>query len=152
MGRMEQSEYSGIRDQTAMTARQLLSILRLSQALARLRFSDYIAREDVDEAIRLTHASKSNLTDDNLSTTTHEFGSSRKNELGSWESYRRGNKCEDITSRIFRIIKDYTTLSHTDKVEVKMCEAMVLRKGFTVQQLQICIEEYKALDVIQINN
>lgn len=39
-------------DQTVMTARQLLSILRLSQALARLRFSDYVAREDVDEAIR----------------------------------------------------------------------------------------------------
>ena len=35
-------------DQTVMTARQLLSILRLSQALARLRFSDYVAREDVD--------------------------------------------------------------------------------------------------------
>ena len=39
-------------DQTVMTARQLLSILRLSQGLARLRFSDYVAREDVDEAIR----------------------------------------------------------------------------------------------------
>lgn len=39
-------------DQTVMTARQLLSILRLSQALARLRFSDYVAREDVDESIR----------------------------------------------------------------------------------------------------
>ena len=38
-------------DQTVMTARQLLSILRLSQGLARLRFSDYVAREDVDEAI-----------------------------------------------------------------------------------------------------
>lgn len=39
-------------DQTVITARQLLSILRLSQGLARLRFSDYVAREDVDEAIR----------------------------------------------------------------------------------------------------
>ena len=38
-------------DQTVMTARQLLSIMRLGQGLARLRFSDYVAREDVDEAI-----------------------------------------------------------------------------------------------------
>lgn len=149
--RMEESEYNGIRDQTAMTARQLLSILRLSQALARLRFSDYVAREDVDEAIRLTHASKSNLIDDNFNIR-REFGNSGKVELGSWNNYRHGNKFEDITSRIFRIIKDYTTLSHTDKVEVKMCEAMILRKGFTVQQLQSCIQEYKALDVIQLNN
>jgi hypothetical protein len=40
-------------DQTVMTARQLLSILRLSQALARLRFSETVSHEDVDEAIRL---------------------------------------------------------------------------------------------------
>jgi DNA replication licensing factor MCM7 len=40
-------------DQTVMTARQLLSILRLSQALARLRLSDTVSHEDVDEAIRL---------------------------------------------------------------------------------------------------
>lgn len=40
-------------DQTTMTARQLLSILRLSQALARLRLSRTVANQDVDEAIRL---------------------------------------------------------------------------------------------------
>jgi DNA replication licensing factor MCM7 len=41
-----------------MTARQLLSILRLSQALARVRLADAITEEDVDEAIRLTASSK----------------------------------------------------------------------------------------------
>jgi DNA replication licensing factor MCM7 len=51
-------------DQTVMTARQLLSILRLSQALSRLRFSDFVATEDVDEAIRITHSSKSSLLDE----------------------------------------------------------------------------------------
>merc|ERR1712025_867365 len=107
---MEEIEYNGVRDQTAMTARQLLSILRLSQALSRLRFSDYVAREDVDEAIRLTHAPKSNLIDDNINTG-HEFGSRTKVKLGPWDNYRGGHKFEDITSRIFRIIKDYTTLS-----------------------------------------
>jgi len=40
-------------DQTTMTARQLLSILRLSQALARLRLADVVTNQDVDEAIRL---------------------------------------------------------------------------------------------------
>jgi len=40
-------------DQAVMTARQLLSILRLSQALARLRLSSSISHEDVDEALRL---------------------------------------------------------------------------------------------------
>ena len=128
-GRRVQSKQN---DQTVMTARQLLSILRLSQALARLRFSDFVAREDVDEAIRLTHMSKASLLDD-----THD-------EKGA----KRG---EDIMSRIFNIIRDYSSSSNSKEVEIKLCEAMILRKGFTAQQLQACLEEYEALEVIQIN-
>ncbi|OEU17576.1 MCM-domain-containing protein [Fragilariopsis cylindrus CCMP1102] len=119
-------------DQTAMTARQLLSILRLGQALARLRFSDFVAREDVDEAIRLTHMSKATLSE--------ETGDDGK-------SVRR----EDVMSRIFNIIRDYSATSNTTTVELKLVEAMVIRKGFTVQQMQSCLEEYEALEVIQVN-
>jgi DNA replication licensing factor MCM7 len=124
-------------DQTVMTARQLLSILRLSQALARLRFSDYVAREDVDEAIRLTHMSKSSLLDED----NDPRGDSSKRKWGG----------EDVTSRIYNIIKDYAAASRSDEVEVKLAEAMVLRKGFTQQQLQHCLEEYQSLSVIQLN-
>jgi DNA replication licensing factor MCM7 len=123
-------------DQTVMTARQLLSILRLSQALARLRFSDLVAREDVDEAIRLTHMSKSSLLDEE-----DPRGGDTKRKWGG----------DDVTSRIFNIIKDYATASRSDKLEVKLCEAMVLRKGFTQQQLQHCLEEYQSLSILQIN-
>jgi len=119
-------------DQTAMTARQLLSILRLGQALARLRFSDFVAREDVDAAIRLTHMSKASLSEE-----TGEDG----------KSVRR----EDVMSRIFNIIRDYSATSNNKTVELKLAEAMVIRKGFTVQQLQSCLEEYEALEVLQVN-
>ena len=125
-------------DQTAMTARQLLSILRLSQALARLRFSDFVAREDVDEAIRLTHMSKASLLDEQggADGQTNPNGGPRK---------------EDITSRVFGIIRDYATASNVSSVDLKLCEAMILRKGFTVQQLQYTLEEYESLEIIQIN-
>ena len=56
-----------------------------------------------------------------------------------------------MTSRVFHIIKDYAAASRTDRVELKLCEAMVLRKGFTGQQLRVCLEEYEALDVVQRN-
>jgi DNA replication licensing factor MCM7 len=125
-------------DQTAMTVRQLLSILRLGQALARLRFSDYVAREDVDEAIRLTHMSKATLNEDS-STPGQE------NNQGNL------SQNQDITSRIYHIMKDYVTASRAKSIEVKLCEAMVLRKGFTTQQLQTCIEDYQELNVIQLN-
>jgi len=137
-------------DQTVMTARQLLSILRLGQALARLRFSDYVAREDVDEAIRLTHMSKSSLMDEfnGGSRGVSEVGADRSADGGTASG--RSNS-EDVMSRIFRITKDYATASRNNRVELKLCEAMVLRKGFTAQQLQTCLEEYQALGIIQLN-
>lgn len=126
----------GTSDQTVMTARQLLSILRLSQALARLRFSDFVAREDVDEAIRLTHQSKSSLNDESSET----------------DSYGKKRGGEDVMSRIFRILRDCAVVSNEKEVELQLAEAMVLRKGFTSQQLQACLEEYEALNVIHVNN
>ena len=132
--RMQKSDNRGLNnDQTVMTARQLLSILRLSQALARLRFSDYVAREDVDEAIRLTHMSKASLFDENNN--------------GS-QGMRGGG---DVISRIFHIIREYATASRQQRVEYSVCEAMVLRKGFTKEQLKSCIEEYQALDILSVN-
>jgi DNA replication licensing factor MCM7 len=53
---------------TYTTARTLLSILRLSQALARLRFQEDVIREDVDEAIRLMEASSRSLAERTRST------------------------------------------------------------------------------------
>jgi len=123
-------------DQTVMTARQLLSILRLSQALARLRFSDFVAREDVDEAIRLTHMSKASLLDQ------------PGNDIVGNGIRRVG---EDVVSRIFNILRDYAVISKSRRLEVRMCEAMVLRKGFTAEQLRRCLKEYEDLDVLQMN-
>lgn len=130
----QQDNHRSNGDQTVMTARQLLSILRLSQALARLRFSDFVAREDVDEAIRLTHQSKSSLMDE------ENGGDGNKKQRG-----------EDVMSRIYNILRDYANVSGKKEVELQLAEAMVLRKGFTTQQLQSCLEEYEALQVIQIN-
>ncbi len=44
---------SGSKNTISATPRQLESLIRLSEARARLRFSQYVEIEDVDEAIRL---------------------------------------------------------------------------------------------------
>jgi len=118
-------------EQTKMTARQLLSILRLSQSLARLRFSDYVAREDVDEAIRLTHASKASLMDEEVAD-----GKARS---------------EDVVSRIYGLIRDYRRSVGEDRVEKSVCESMATMKGFTSEQFQTTLEEYQALNILQVN-
>ncbi|KAK4764650.1 hypothetical protein SAY86_025740 [Trapa natans] len=66
------SAYSSIRQEEAKTnaphsyttVRTLLSILRISAALARLRFSSTVAQSDVDEALRLMQMSKFSLYSD----------------------------------------------------------------------------------------
>jgi DNA replication licensing factor MCM7 len=61
---MRREENQSAEEFTYTTARTLLSILRLSSALARLRFDQEVIQGDVDEAIRLIHSSKSSLIED----------------------------------------------------------------------------------------
>ena len=73
---------------TYTSARTLLGVLRLSQAHARLRFSDVVEHADVDEALRLMEVSKESLKDDD----------DRNHEMDRTDA-----------SRIFTIIKDMAT-------------------------------------------
>lgn len=118
---------SGVNDQAVMTPRQLLSILRLSQALARLRLAEEVSNEDVDEAIRLTHASKASLFDDGPSAQQ-----------------------EDSISAVFSIVRDFAAQHKTDMIDYAQVEAMTLKKGFTTAQLQQCLQEYQALGIVHV--
>lgn len=68
-----------------VSARTLLGVLRLAQALARLRYSDSVERGDVDEALRLIRVSKESLLDED----SKEHDGDRSN-----------------ISKIFRVIRD----------------------------------------------
>lgn len=76
------------------SARTLLGVLRLAQALARLRQSGIVEKPDVDEALRLMECSKESLLDD-------------------------GDKDVDMdrspVSRIFRLIKQMAGASQRPK-------------------------------------
>ena len=87
----------------------------------------------------LTHMSKSSLTEHDQEGSGEQGSTKRK-----WGG-------EDVTSRIFNIIRDYSTSSRSTRIELKLVEAMVLRKGFTDQQLKQCLEEYQSLHIIQMN-
>lgn len=117
-------------DQAAMTPRLLLSILRLSQALARLRLSSAVTHEDVDEAIRLTRSSKASLEDD---------------------GQKSGNRKEDDKSIIYSMIRDHASQRGSDTVEFAQIEAMVVKKGFSVHALQSCLLEYQSLGVLELD-
>ncbi|VDC06692.1 unnamed protein product [Peniophora sp. CBMAI 1063] len=71
------------------SVRTLLGVLRLSQALARLRFADTVLVHDVDEALRLMTVSKESLADEE-------------------EDEGRGADRSE-TSKIYRVIRDLLT-------------------------------------------
>jgi DNA replication licensing factor MCM7 len=105
--------------QHVMTARQLLSILRLSQALARLRLSERVSEEDITEAIRLVRESKASVQSDN------------------GKSFQSG----DRTSKIFDIIKQYVNKRGQNEIQMEIqmvvLEPMILSKGFTKDEFEV---------------
>ncbi|CAE7772386.1 MCM7 [Symbiodinium sp. KB8] len=112
-----------------LTARQLLSILRLAQAHARLRFSENVSEEDVDEAMRLLHRSKASILADAV-------------EEGA---------AEDVTSRIYNTIRDMALASKDGALRMSTVRDVATRKGFTPEQLRNCIEEYEELGIWQVS-
>ena len=111
--------------------RTLLGIVRLSQALARLRFSDQVVAEDVDEALRLIEVSKASLYTD-----------------------ERQQGDQSPSSKIYNLIRgmrDSGAAAVGDgsrgELSVKRVRERVVAKGFTEEQLQRAIEEYEMLDV-----
>ncbi|KAL6177055.1 hypothetical protein ACLB2K_053687 [Fragaria x ananassa] len=130
------SAYSAIRQEEAKsnaphsytTVRTLLSILRISAALARLRFSETVAQSDVDESLRLMQMSKFSLYSDD-----------------------RQRSGVDAISDIYSILRDEA--ARTNKLHVSYAHALnwISRKGYSEAQLKECLEEYAALNVWQIN-
>ncbi|MCO5606715.1 hypothetical protein L7F22_060905 [Adiantum nelumboides] len=128
--------YSALRQEEAQsaapysytTARTLLSILRISEALARLRFSNVVAQSDVDEALRLMQMSKFSLYSDER----------KKSGL-------------DAISDIYSIIRDEAARLNSLDVSYGHALNWISRKAYTEAQLKECLEEYAALNVWQID-
>lgn len=110
------------------TARTLLSILRLGQALARLRFSEEVAQSDIDEALRLMKMSKISLYNDDRSTTA---------------------RVDPITA-IYSAIRDYAIRTNTLEVDYAKCVELITPKGYSQEQLKACLDEYKGLNVFTV--
>lgn len=144
MRKQQKEDEAEDKNYTYVSARTLLGVLRLSQALARLRMSNIVDQSDVDEALRLMDVSKASLYE------------------------HRDNQGEDTTatSRIFRIVKDMASGAAArrrrraaeddyESEEEEMAElnlvdvrARVIAKGFTENQLIDTLTEYENMGVL----
>lgn len=116
---------------THTSPRTLLGVLRLAQALARLRFSGEVVSEDVDEALRLVEVSKASLYSDG-----------------------RGGGDQSVSTRIYnlvRALRDSGAAAVGDgsrgELSMRKIAERVVAKGFTQDQFVGVVEEYELLDV-----
>nr|AGH55745.1 MCM7B [Brachionus calyciflorus] len=117
-------------DATFTSARTLLGILRLSTALARLRLSNVVERDDVNEAIRLMEMSKESLKP-------------------RYESMQRPKSASD---QIFAIVREMAPLDGPKVVNYQEALEKCARKGFTPEMFNDCCKTYEELNVWLINN
>ncbi|KAJ9363450.1 MCM2/3/5 family-domain-containing protein [Paecilomyces variotii] len=133
--RNQQKKEDGTKKQFSHTTpRTLLGVIRLSQALARLRFSEEVVEEDVDEALRLIEVSKASLRNDG-----------------------QGGQDQSPTTKIYNLIRamrDSGAAAVGDgeegELSMKRIRERVLAKGFTEDQLVQTVDEYANMDVWQI--
>jgi DNA replication licensing factor MCM7 len=137
--------YVGMRDQqgrdekakkqfTHTSPRTLLGIVRLAQGLARLRFSEIVVQEDVDEALRLMDASKQSLYADQAGSRADTSPSSRIYNIV--RALADGGQCGVDDDDVFG-----------GELSIRKVQERVIAKGYTVDQFQKTIEEYTNLDV-----
>ncbi|KZF26816.1 putative DNA replication licensing factor Mcm7 [Xylona heveae TC161] len=132
--RQQQKRDEGSKKQyTHITPRTLLGIVRLSQALARLRFSASVATDDVDEALRLVEVSKSSLYHDTRATGDQSPSSKIYNLIRAMAD--SGAAAVEDGSR--------------GELSMRKVRERIVAKGFTEDQLVHAIDEYALLDVWQ---
>ncbi|KAH0789919.1 DNA replication licensing factor MCM7 [Histomonas meleagridis] len=122
--------YVDMRQETVdqpITTRALLAIIRLSMALARIRLSDEVCQEDVDEALRLVRSSKESV------------------ELVDFEV----DKKVDVTSAIYE--KIVALANGNNELKMNDVKTSILQSGFSLDQLEQTIQEYERLGVLQVN-
>ena len=130
--RKQQKKDEGSKKQFShVTPRTLLGVIRLSQALARVRFSNEVIAEDVDEALRLIAVSKASLENDDQAGVD-----------------------QTPTSKIYSLIRGMLESGaaavgdgEEGELSMKRIRERVLAKGFTDDQLTMAIDEYAEMDV-----
>ena len=118
------------------SARTLLAILRLSQALARLRCSNEVNRDDIVEARRMMTLSRSSILE------AHQSGD---------DGDGRRQK-DDPISVVYQIIRNHAQATGSPAVHISTILPMVLSRGRTQEDLENCLEEYESLNVWFVND
>lgn len=120
---------------TYTSARSLLALIRLSQAMARLRFATSVAQGDVEEALRLMIATKAAIV--RRPRTGGAGGSSAA--------------ASDPKSVVFGIIRDSVRPGTSSTAYADVLKQVLVR-GFTEELLRETIADYEQLGILTLSS
>ena len=114
---------------TYASARTLLGIIRMAQALARIRLSDLVEDQDVDEALRLIDVSKASLFDN-----------------------QTGDRSQDRTpsTGVYSVVRSLREVYGT-QIDMSVVRERSMARGYTDAQITDAIREYSDYNVWQLN-
>ncbi|KAG0265625.1 Mcm2-7 hexameric complex component [Actinomortierella ambigua] len=122
---------------TYVSARTLLGVLRLAQALARLYLREAVTVEDVNEALRLVDVSKASLYDQE-----GDAASRAGRFLGG------GNAMTRIYDMIRQMsIDPHDPMALVESVMIRDIRNRVSSMGFSPEQVDQCLEEYSNMGI-----
>jgi len=120
-----------------ITPRSLLAVIRLSQALAKLRMNDKVKQEDVDEALRLVEVSQSSIN--------------KKENKEGLVNFDGVQKKTDAKSQIYNIVSDLCKNDKNKTVKIDVIKKKIRTRNFSDKQLEYMLQEYVNLSILYVD-
>jgi DNA replication licensing factor MCM7 len=120
-----------------ITPRSLLAVIRLSQALAKLRMNDKVKQEDVDEALRLVDVSQSSIN--------------KKENKEGLATFDGVGKKMDAKSQIYNIVSELCKSDKNKTVKIDVIKKKIRLRNFTDKQLENMLQEYVNLSILYVD-
>jgi len=151
MRKQQKEEEADEKFNSYVSARTLLGVLRLSQALARLRMDDVVGQGDVDEALRLMEVSKSTLYEHQMNSHTGEDQTDASKIFRIIKDMATAPRAAKKAGR-GRRVSDETSEEEEDLDELSMVDvrSRVLAKGFTETALMETLIEVRLCRAVSV--
>ena len=124
------------------TPRSLLAVIRLSQALAKLRFSESVSKEDIEEALYVMEESQRSVIEQSQDSTAV-----------------KANIKRDPVSQIYQMLIKELKAANNRRIaypefekKVALNLPKVVQKGLPVSELKKCLKQYEDLNTIMLEN
>ena len=138
----------------SMTARMLLSILRLAQALARILMHSKVCEEDIDEAIRILRVTRAQLVrrlplSTSIITNKHCYEQKNRFPIQVPDEEEKKDSKVDPVSAVYELVMGM--MGTRGQIKYDAAEKAATANGYSTTVFTNMLEQYDKLDVLRVN-